>query len=87
MPKCLQIQFELSSLPKETIFDFFDVFDRLVEAREATEMNSYPNQKPKWQNQDNYNGTHQRISLITRKANSNLPTPHKRNQHNVGYQR
>ena len=87
MPKCLQIQFELSSLPKETISDFFDVFNRLVEAREATEMNSYPNQKPKYQHQDSYNGTHQRISLITRRANANRPMAPTRNQYNIGHQR
>ena len=85
MPKCLQIQFELSSLPKETISDFFEVFNRLVEAREATEMNSHPHHKPKWQNHDNYNGTHQRISLITRKASANRPMVPTRN--NIGHQR
>ena len=69
MPKCLQIQFELSTLPKETITDFFDLFNHLVEARETTDMNSYQSNRPKWNQHEHHGNIQQRMSLISRRTN------------------
>ena len=75
MPPQLQMNFELSPLPKETIADFFEVFNQLVEIKETTEINTLQSYKPRFTHTQGH-GPQNRVSLVTRRQNTSRPHQH-----------